>query len=818
VTPKALTASAIATLLLATTGLATDGDPDRHTQGLVYWTTTQVSRAGGPIQAVDEALLAESIRNFDTVSEIYAPSAARATAGRTFGALGRVTDWASIAGSYSGGDEVGMANHATNGWLSGIATSVGVTIGVAVASVAGVPLLVGGVAGALTGAVVYGNTAKVGVDSVFEDMAQAQIKARDRANRIRMARVWVAQADYLCLEARSWLTATRAGLAEVEAAKASAEWADDLLATARLDYGSADDRCNRLEESADPDTLASELDARLSELDALVKKADEYAGETCRMKSQMSQTSQPDAARIWNNEGQYLNGRTGSTAADARKRAQAIREQADIIHELNRLRRAAREEARAAQARLDEAATHVQGASERIVPAAAVVKMSQRRLPDIQAAVEDCDRKRNKAADILEAYERDPTVQMIATQEVYSIDPPFAELAEVRNGLESGLGAIETARAHADRAGAQLEVWRTRLAECAARATPSGAAEATAARADGMDARLAELARIEARSRQCAQEAEVLATGPGGWGEGDVTDVGGEAASGGWGEGSARDVVDTSHLVEAAIGEAERCHYTLAVTHVDEILRKDPANAWALVKRPEVAAWVSKAGLSRVSLNDANQQLLAGDVRSAFGSLATARSNAPPCDADRIDGIWKRVKKEAERQEAVARVQAERDRQVAEQDRQARERERRESDRRNREAMTDLARSLGDLLSTMRRGDGGGGGSGPSTPPGGGTTSRSKSCAIIHESHGSDSHFLLEFPPNQPSAPVGYLIASVPAWITSGSQTICSSARACLGHLVPYQREGARIVGQYGSRSAAEAEARKRCPDPAYGQ
>jgi hypothetical protein len=306
--------------------------------------------------------------------------------------------------------------------------------------------------------------------------------------------------------------------------------------------------------------------------------------------------------------------------------------------------------------------------------------------------------------------------------------------------------------------------------------------------------------------------------------------VGGEAASGGWGEGSARDVVDTSHLVEAAIGEAERCHYTLAVTHIDEILRMDPANAWALAKRPEVAAWVSKAGLSRVSLNDANQQLLAGDVRSAFGSLATARSNAPPCDADRIDGIWKRVKKEAERQEAVARVQAERDRQAAERDRQAWERDRRERDRRNREAMTDLAKSLGDLLSTMRRGDGGdrGGGAsspstspggGPSTQPGGGTTSRSKSCAIIHEAHGGDSHFLLEFPPNQPSAPVGYLIASVPAWITSSDgQTICSSARACLGHLVPYQREGARIVGQYGSRSAADAEARKRCPDPAYGQ
>lgn len=827
--PSALTRLGIVALLLAPAARTGAQDAEAELQAPPYWVATQVAQAGGALEPVDETLVEEALRKFDDLDEIYEPSAVRSTTGRAFAALGRIPDWASILGSYAGGDKVGMANHATNAWLSSLVTGAGVTLGTALAATAGAPLLVGGVVGAFGAAVVYNNTAKVGVDAAFENMANAQIRLPDQTNRVRQARVWVAQANSACQQAGHRLDQARAGLTEVAAAEASAEWADDLLATARVQLGPVEESCGRLEASADPDALTTQLGARLSELDALVGQASSYADQVCRIESQMSQNSQPDAARIWNNEAQHLAGRARSTAAEARSKAETIGQQASLLAELDGLRAAAGSQAGAAKAHLNETATHLRGAADRIALAAPVLTRSQGALDEIRTAAETCDQQKTKAARILATCADQPSVQMVLTQEVDLIDPPFAALAELASGLEAGLRTVETARSRVLQASTEIEAWQARLDRCLTRS-----AAAAAVPPAGLEGRLSRLGQVEARSDQCAQEADTLALGPGGWGVGQVDEGNGspegwgagqvsetDAASGGWGHGSTRDIVDTASLVDAAVAAVDHCNYIMAVTYIDEVLRKEPSNAWAHQSRPEVAAWVSKARTSSAALGQAKAELTGGDVQRAFLSLATARSNASPCDRDSIDAVWQRVREEAQRQEAAARAQAEQERQAAAWESQERE-------RRNREAMAGLASSLGDLISALSQAQRRGSGPQPSvasgrrggSPTSGnhGTGSTARTCSIVHQAQGNDGHFVIEFPPNQANAPTGYVVASVAGTVKVGRQTVCSTARSCLEHVIPYRDSGGRVVSEHSTLAAANADARKRCPNPVYSQ
>jgi len=476
--------------------------------------------------------------------------------GKKLGWAGQVPKISGILGALSGGDRAGAVQETANALLSGLVTAAAATAAVfflpATAPIGAV--LATGMAGAVVAGTAYEAFVKPVVDQAFDGAVEFGLDREDIAQRLARARLWLADADTACADARRAIAGGRRAASELDTTAETVRWLQGE--SKPLEGALADAR--RLAEqargSANPSELATSAEDEAAAGVAAAQDGDGYAQESCRIRGQMSSASQLDALRIWNTADRYLGQRASSVAERAKQAAAKARDLATRAEEVNALRRRAAAALAQATARAASLTAHIEGGRARLAQAKDSVSRAERLRVEATAASEDCHAARQKILALLGPYRQYHLVELFLKEEVVLTQPPFAELEGLADLVPVAEASIARNIKDLEWLTATLADWRRALGESQPPPPDDAAAERARAAAGRAEAGASQAGRAAEEAARCAQEASALATRAA------------EEASENAAEHPGTGVEDLLRLAEGAYS---RCNDTLAAVLLD---------------------------------------------------------------------------------------------------------------------------------------------------------------------------------------------------------------------------------------------------------
>ncbi|MCL4839050.1 MAG: hypothetical protein KJ058_13910, partial [Thermoanaerobaculia bacterium] len=189
-------------------------------------------------QAADEAFRrTEDIWNEDLrqVVRTSRQGTGLKAAGKLATLIGRAGAYGGIVGAATSGDWAGMGQEGINAFLGDVAAAAAAALAVAVllpatASVAVITAV--GVAGAVVFSTGYDWIVKPVVDAGFDSGVRTSQDRAAAEQRVERARIWAAEAETACGDARRWLAEGRRGVGEEGTAEETARWLGEESAAA----------------------------------------------------------------------------------------------------------------------------------------------------------------------------------------------------------------------------------------------------------------------------------------------------------------------------------------------------------------------------------------------------------------------------------------------------------------------------------------------------------------------------------------------------------------------------------------------------------
>ncbi len=758
-------------------------------------------------QAADEAFRrTEDIWNEDLrqVVRTSRQGTGLKAAGKLATLIGRAGAYGGIVGAATSGDWAGMGQEGINAFLGDVAAAAGAALAVAVllpatASVAVITAV--GVAGAVVFSTGYDWIVKPVVDAGFDSGVRTSQDRAAAEQRVERARIWAAEAETACGDARRWLAEGRRGVGEEGTAEETARWLGEESAAAEGRIARARELAAQARASAAPAEAAADAAASAAQGEELATDAVGYADEACRVAVEMAGTRQADAQRIWSRSDRYLDERAQTVASRSEGADEKAREAAARAEEIDALRREAAAAAAGALAELGPLEADVAGGRARLEQLAGGVRRARVWLERAAAAAEACDGQRGKAIALLDKppWNGYPEVQSVL-HEVRPIAPPYAEVEALADAISEADAVVASATRRLEEIAAAVAGWRRELGAALPAPDPGAVERARDAAARAGEARGA-AARAAARAGRCAGEARAIAeaapiesepsaepsTG-GGWERvGGVETVGGAPVP----AAPAAPAAVAEVAIEDLLGDAEtahgRCDFAAARAAIAVAQARLPGDPYVLEVAARIEAKAERQMAAIAALQSAEQALARGERKAALAALDRAADAAPDCFTRQVAAVSRGVREGLATQHADA-------------------------DERARAAIGGMLGTLVGVMNAATAAAGGGtgpaAGAGPGVYPGaGGSTGGSapggagtgSSCWVGGASHAAELYLLLRQRP-QPNV-TNYVI--VP---TSRK----NAAAAASG-------TGMELVSEHRSYEEALAAARRACPSSASG-
>ncbi|MCZ7650351.1 MAG: hypothetical protein M5U13_03955 [Thermoanaerobaculia bacterium] len=498
----------VAALLMAAVGWAEEpvGPAPPQTQPTDFWSDPRwmiaasasgifASGDAGLDNAADEAFRRSADVFDDDVRQIIGQAkqgTGLKAAGKLATLVGRAGAYAGIVGAASSGDWAGMGQEGINAFLGDVAAAAGATLAVAVllpatASVAAITAV--GVAGAVVFSTGYDWIVKPVVDAGFDSGVRTSQDRAAAEQRVERARIWAAEAETACGDARRWLAEGRRGVGEEGTAEETARWLGEESAAVEGRIARARELAAQARASAAPAEAAADAAAAAAQGEELATDAVGYADDACRVAVEMAGTRQADAQRIWSRSDRYLDERAQTVASRSEGADEKAREAAARAEEIDALRREAAAAAAGAGAEVGRLEAEVAGGRARLEQLAGGVRRARVWLERAAAAAEACDGQRGKAIALLDKppWNGYPEVQSVL-HEVRPIAPPYAEVEALADAISEADAVVASATRRLEEIAAAVAGWRRELG-AALPAPDPGRSSAPATRRRGPERR-----------------------------------------------------------------------------------------------------------------------------------------------------------------------------------------------------------------------------------------------------------------------------------------------------------------------------------------